>query len=346
MSGGGSAVRRWLHRFVPSQFEDPFGLAGRLIRSKDRAAYFAMASAGLGVAVTPLDLALAALERRRYRSAPDPRWPIVLVCGPARSGTTLVAQTLIHSLPVGFFTNLTSIFPRAPLTATRLFRGLVRPPAREFRSYYGKTRGWGAPNDALYLWDRWLGAARNRPVEAIGPAESLAMRRFFGAAEALADRPLVAKNNNLVGAAGPVAAALPTARFICLERHPVYLAQALLVARRDIHGGEDAPYGLTDGAGPADPIDNVCHQVRLVTELGRRAAAALGPERFRLVSYERFCADPGALVRDVATDLERATGRRIEVPRLDPFQASSRSKLDPAILARFQAALGDLVPPA
>ena len=39
---------------------------------------------------------------------------------------------------------------------------------------------------------------------------------------------------------------LPTARFVCLRRDPLYLAQSLLKACRDIQGSSDVSYGIDD----------------------------------------------------------------------------------------------------
>ena len=75
------------------------------------------------------------------------------------------------------------------------------------------------------------------------------MVRFFNAFEAWSGLPLVAKNNNLNASASLVAEVLPDCYFLCLTREPVFLARALLRARRDIHGREDLGYGLTAPAG-------------------------------------------------------------------------------------------------
>ncbi len=338
MTGTPSSDRGFLHRFVPSQIHDPFGLARRLLATGDRAAYFAMGAAALGVAAAPLDLLLSIWERRRLARAPDPRWPIYLVCGPPRSGTTLVAQTLIGSLPVGYFANITSIFPRAPLTATRLSGIAGRRPASGYRSYYGRTRGWAGPNDALYFWDRWLGPARDRVPTGLSDSAGRAMRAFFGGFEATLGRPIVAKNNNLIGSAHLVADALPTARFIALERAPLFQAQALLRARRDIHGIEEVPYGLHDHGGPADPIESVCRQVAFLSGLVRAQRQRLG-DRFQILSYEAFCADPGRIVSSVATELAGALGRPVPIPRIEPFRASASPSLPPAELDRIRRLL-------
>lgn len=346
MSSSGAAasarpLRRLLHRFVPAHFHDPVGLARRLLGSGDSDAYAAMGHAALGVLCSPLDVLLAPSERRLYASAPVPVLPQLFVCGPPRSGTTLVAQALIAHLPVAWLSNLGAIFPRAPLRAMTLVGRRLPPWRASYRSYYGRSRALGAPNDSLALWDRWLGADRTRIRTALTAAESDAMVRFFGALEALTHRPLVAKNNNLNLQAGPVAAALPTARFLCLDREPAYLAQALLLARRDIHGDAAVPYGLHPGADSADdPIASVCRQVVRHRRAARELAAQLGPARARVIDYEWFCANPREAMAMVSQDLLGIAPAAWCT--MDPglrFKVSRRVRLPAAEFAAIEAGL-------
>jgi hypothetical protein len=326
------ALRRAVNRFLPAHFHDPLGLARRLVRSGHPAARFAMAAALGGVIAWPLDRLLEPFERRRYRRAPRPSRPLVLVCGAPRSGTTIVALTLIRYLPVAYFPNLTSLFPRAPLTAMALFGGVLPPERRPLENYYGRTAGLGGPNDALYVWDRWLGPDRMTVPSRLSPEQIAAMRRFVGAAEAFFGCPLVAKNNALHASAHLVAEALPEARFLCLEREPVALAQSLLRARLEIHGADTIAYGLSAPGARYAAADRVLESVARQVVFHERIAAAqrarLGPDRFRTISYEEFCAAPAPLVRDVGAGmLGLDPSAMMEGPA--PYPVSRRPYLPP-----------------
>jgi hypothetical protein len=335
-------LRQLAHRAVPSHFEDPVGLTVRLLRSGSREAYFAMLSAALGLAATPVDIALGPFERRRYRRAVPPAGPLVLVCGPPRSGTTIVAQALIRCLPVTYLNNLTALFPRAPITANRLLGTPLRNHRVGSVSHYGRTAGLSGPNDGLHLWDRWLGPDRTAIREALTAQEVDGMARFFGAWERTIGTPLVAKNNNLNVQAGVVAKALPTALFLCLDRDPLYLAQSLLVARRYIHGQVTASYGIAaPGEASDNPIDDVCRQVAFHTDMAEQHRRTIGDDRFWLVSYESFCASPGQLVRRVAKRLGVAPEETaVEELRLRPSAART---LDPEEFAQLEHAVARTV---
>jgi len=336
-------MRGALARFVPPHFQDPFGLAWRLLRSRRPEARYAMASAAAGPLLAPLDLLLARAERRRLAAAAPPRLPILLVMGPPRSGTTLVALALIRCLPVSYWNNLTALFPRAPISANLLFGRPLRPDSVSLENYYGRTRGAAGPNDGLHLWDRWLGGDRTRSPERIAPEAGAAMARFFGAWEAALGGPLVAKNNSLNGCAALVGEWLPGARFLCLRREPLWLAQSLLEARRLIHGDPSRSYGIDDpDRAPAlDPFADVARHVRFLAAQAERQRAALGP-RFLDLSYEAFCADPVEVVSRLAREALGVPADPDAVRRaLPPLSASRRRTLAPTEFARLERALAE-----
>jgi Sulfotransferase family len=332
----------WIQRHVSGQFANPFKLALDLLRAPNPAARSALYQAASGLLLTPLDLALAPFERRLYARAAAPSRPLVLVCGPPRSGTTLVAQTLINVLDVAYPNNLTALFPRAPILANRLLRRWVRERPGSYEAFYGKSTGLAGANDGLQLWDRWLGADRAQVPERLAPGSERALPQFFGAMERLYGKPLVNKVNRLNTCAHLVAPLLPNARFIFLQRDPLMLAQSLYVAREKIVGNLGRAYGTQHpDAVPEDPVEDVCRQVRFHEQALEAQRARLSPERRLLVSYEAFCRDPGALVVQVRAGAP-ALASRANAPLLSPFAVSERRQLAPALLERMGRRLEEL----
>jgi hypothetical protein len=334
-------IRRAIHPFVPAGFNDPVGLARRLLKNPDPAARFSVLAAATALLALPVDVVLSPLERRRYRLAGDPAKPIVLVCGSARSGTSLAAQLLIRNLPVAYFDNLVSIFSRSPVTAQRLFGSRVERKPVAYRSFYGRTQGWSAPSDALNLWDRWLGRDRSRIPERLEPQARAEMKAFFAAFEQETGLPLVAKNNALNASAHLVAEALPTSRFVCVERAPDALALSLYRARMDIHGESTVPYGLTARAlrCPEDAVEDVCRQVLYHEQLALQQQARLGAERFGIVRYEDICRDPRGYVETVGRNM---IGVRPDFDATDPELESFPVGLRPGddqLIARIRETL-------
>lgn len=339
------STRNFLHKYVPQQFHDPFGLLNRLIRSKDRAAWFAVETSLLGLLLTPLDLMLQVRENALYRRAAPPGYPMIFVCGAPRTGTTLVTQVLLNHLPVQYLNNLTSVFPRSPITANQLFRRLAKRRPVSYSSFYGKSDHFSGPNDALYIWDRWLGNDRERIRESLTAAEKSNMTRFFGAFQTAYPGPLLNKNNNLNVQADVVADVFNNAYFICMTRDPLYLAQSLYLARLEIHGDTGVAYGIHDPnrESTQDIIEDVCRQVLFHHRKIHEQQSRLGAERFWIVPYEQFCNQPEALVTRAA---EKILGVSIPARELTnslaPFSISNKTRMESEVFERIQTTLSRL----
>lgn len=328
--------------YLPSDSGNFLKTIVSVLASRDRAAYSAVFQSALGVLAIPLDLAMSRAEHRLCRGTEAPELPVLFVCGPPRSGTTLVAQALISALNVSYFNNLTAVFPRSPITANRVFGRLLRQRAPDFHAFYGKTRGLGAVNDGLHLWDRWFPGSRNLVPDRIENADS--MREFFGAWERHAGLPLVNKNNRLNTCAERVAPHLPTAHFVCMERSPLYLAQSLLVARQKITGDPAAPYGilpkgLAGSLADCTPEVSVARQVAYYRRESHRQSRLIGDGRFRIFSYETFCDDPGSFVADISRWTGIAPRPGAELP--GRFEISDRRQVEPATFAALETAVAD-----
>ncbi|WP_149277691.1 sulfotransferase [Pareuzebyella sediminis] len=331
-------MKNTISKIIPSNFTNLFGLAKKLLFSKNPAGRAAMLYSLLGILMIPLDWIFQFFEKRLYRKANEPEYPLILVCGPPRSGTTLVAQVLIKHLPVYYFNNLTSIFPNSPIVANKIFGRFLKKGNKDvyFKSLYGRTPELWAPNDALYLWDRWTEVHRNTIPKTISPKNKLKMQQFFGAVENYSGLPLVNKNNRLNTFANLVAETMDTAYFICLDRDPVYLAQSELIASRFIHGNEKVPYGVRfdEKNEPTkdqhvDPIQQVCDQVLRHKKMMREQERLIGKERFIIVPYEEFCAKPAEWVSEISN---RILGQKLGTEELEKilpaFKRSNTRKIE------------------
>ena len=161
---GWKYTRNLYYRFIPSHINDPFGLIKRLLFSSNRSARFTLFITGLGVLLTPLDWTLSKLEgftQRSDLSTSDSkiRGPHIFVCGPARSGTTLLYQVLADNLEVAYTRNLALLFPRSTHMMTKLSSLFSTKPGYTktgYQNYYGKTHGFSAPSEANFLWNQWV----------------------------------------------------------------------------------------------------------------------------------------------------------------------------------------------
>lgn len=320
-----------------------------MLRSRDPAARSALQYAVAELLLVPLDRLLGLAESRRLRRAVGPMLPPFLIVGGSRAGTTMIYQTLAHCLPFSYLNNLSALFPNSVIEVTSRWRGSFEAPSMDERSYFGQTRGLSGVNQGLHVWNRWLGDDRYAAPNHIDSATADEMRRFFEAWSEAFGRPFLNKcNRNLMCVEG-LARALPKAVFIVVRRDPLFVAQSLLKARRDVQGDETVGFGVgasrTRRTAEADPIADVAEQVRFCDETLDSQVAALSEERQVELTYEEFCRDP---VRDVQRVWQRMRAAcppelPLPAPRLDglrPFKGTERLTLDPVQLARLRQLLG------
>jgi hypothetical protein len=270
---------------------------------------------------------------------------MLLIVGPPRSGTTLVYQVAVRRLPVSYPTNLSALFPRAPITAQRAFLHRTSRSREAPRSYYGQTRRMADANDAFHLWDRWLGSQRYTGPGHIEPDAVAAMRRFFDAWHSVFPTPFVNKNNKNTDSLALLAAALPNARFLVVRRDPLETLQSLLVARRVVQGDASRAWGLrsrdADDNDALGPVAAVCDQLIEIEERLRADLATVDGARYLEVTYAQFCDDPdavieaaGALVgtRLLAAERSAPIARRrpteLSLPELEWAESRLRSTYD------------------
>lgn len=347
-----------LSRFIPSHVNDPFGLVARMLRSKKKAAFFTLWITGLGVLLTPIDWLLQRFERRS-RAGFDKSsayGPHIVVCGPARSGTTLVYQVLSDALDIAYIRNFTVMFSRSPILASKWFTRDVKAQndtgANRYENYYGKTSGMQAPSEANHIWNQWVRSDASDFRTILDQRGADDMREFMTSFSASQNAPTLYKNNNANAFADVIADTLDNTYFICLRRETAYLAQSLIQARMEINGDIAQSYGVTNtssdnevgadtkaehNADGGDPVAEVIEQIEYLNKLAADQQSRIGEERFWIVDYEEFCQDPSALVQRVRReilDVDEASNK-VELPAFTNNNKAS----NPALLQRIVRSL-------
>lgn len=338
-------LKKLVRFFVPRHIQDP-GLLIRMIRSGSRAAWFTILTTVLGFLLAPLDMLFEIFEKKYYERASGPRLPLIFVCGAPRTGTTLASQVLINNLPVSYFNNLTALFPRSPIVANRLFGRLIGRKM-DYESYYSKTVGLSGPNDAFYIWNRWMVEDETGMQCVLLGSKTEAMVRFFGAYEQAFQKPIISKNNSLNTRAVSIANVFKQAYFICMTRDPAYVAQSLLAARLEIQGDLEARLWVDNPDKShlqrGDYIEDVCDQVLYHERKILEQQQIIGADRFWIVSYEQFCREPELLIKRVS---EQILGQRVDLDELKktvkPFQLSNAVRMPPPLFKQIKQTLADL----
>ena len=336
---------------VPSRnFRNPIGLLFRMLISGQRAAYSALFHEAMRLVTMPLNFLLAGRERRLRRSVPAEAAPMILIVGAPRSGTTLVYQTLCRYLNVTYFSNLTSMFPIAPIAGTTLFERLTSRRSADFKNYYGQTAGLGGPNDGFSVWNQWLGDDRYEPRTDLSIDEQRSMEQFFRVWCAKFGKPFLNKNNRNAGCLKLLAQTLPQASFLVVRRNPMFVAQSLIEARQQVQGDKSLSWGLHSHSSDAtsDPlsyVDDVCDQVLEIEAELEEQLKHISSDRIIECSYEDFCETPDSILRWITTQIPGVKLREELIEsELRPFAVSSTVTLSEAenkrVLSRLLSAKG------
>jgi len=295
-----------------------------------------------------------ALDRRRHhaeiaRGASLParadRTPIFILGAP-RSGTTLLYQLVVEGLEVGWLANAHLERPGGVSELERTDRPRAARTPSTWTSTYGATREPWEPNEAGEFWYRFV---PRMPHELNGAdatdvrtsAIRAAVREFADACAA----PLVFKNVYNSLRVPVLAAALPEARFLVIERDLEDNARSILVGR-ERNGGLDSwlsarPAGA-EALDSANPAEQAVWQVRRINEVARRELGTLDPARSMTATYDDLCAEPATVLDRVSAWLAESGAdvtRRADAQLPDHFDRTGGGVLDPALEAQLQAAV-------
>ena len=293
-----------------------------------------------------------------------PAYPVVLVMGLPRCGSTLTMQWLAASGRFGYPSNLLSRFYAAPYVGARIQQLLTDPQfsfgdelhdlasAVGFDSTLGKTRGALAPNEFWYFWRRFIPNVEPRKLtgEELSAVRSAEFTAELAALEAAFDKPLAMKGLILALDIPFLDRLLDNVLFLHVHRHPFYNVQSLLESRERYYGDRAGWYSIKppefDWLQDEDPITQVVGQVAFTSRAMQADLAQVDPARRLDVSYEAFCADPGA-VWDQITQRLRAQGMSADWPYTGPqrFPDTNQCRLSAgdtqAVLDTYRRLTGD-----
>lgn len=239
----------------------------------------------------------------------------VFILGAPRSGTTLLYQLLVEAFDVGYLANVHAEQPTDVARVEREQRPRAGRSGSDFESTHGATRQPWGPSEAGGFWYRFFDRAQHQ-VDHAAP-EDRTVVQLRAAVRAFADAcgaPVVFKNTINSLRVPALAAALPEARFVLIERDLADNARSLLVGRARRGKLADWWGARPNGAEQVehlDPATQVVWQAREVHDVAARALAQLAPERSLHVTYDELCAAPGDLVDRIATWLV-ASGATVE----------------------------------
>jgi hypothetical protein len=239
----------------------------------------------------------------RSSGVPEALQTPILIVGAPRSGSTLLYQVMVERFDVAYISNRHCRWHGAPSLVERRVRG-ARHTAT-YSSQLGVEAGDTAPSECGGYWYRFFPRTPHHvPLEAADAEKLNRLRRSVARFGAEAGRPIVFKNLYCSLRLEPIAAALPEALFLVIERDLLDNARSLLASRMRRSGGyaqwwSAEPPGI-ERLRALPPEQQVVEQVRGIAAAIASARESIGADRFLDLSYESLCEDPAATTAAIA----------------------------------------------
>lgn len=270
------------------------------------------------------------------------KYPVILVMGSPRSGSTLMMQWLASSGHFSYPTNLLSRFYSAPSIGAKIQLMLTKYDFNKeifdfneeipFASNLGKTKGALAPNEFWYFWRRFFkfGEIQVLDEKALKSVDSKSFVSELAAIESVFEKPFAMKGMILNWNIPFLSEILEKVLFIYTERHPFYNIQSLLESRINYYGDIKGWYSFKppeyESLKDKDPYEQVAGQVFYTNRAIKEGLKKIDEKKYLSVCYEEFCQNPEKIFGKIREKL-RLQGFDCELEYKGPSSFGNTNKV-------------------
>jgi hypothetical protein len=266
---------------------------------------------------------LGPVEEQVINYYKQPNYPVVLIVGCARSGSTLLFQWLSQTRIFAFPTNFLSRFYAAPYIGARIQQLFADPdyqfrdeffdlaPSVSFESDLGKTKGVFAPNEFWYFWRRFFKYDNIQYLDK-NALESIEIDKFSAELAALQNvytKPLLMKGMIINWNIPYVSKNIEQTIFLHIKRQPYYNSQSLLEARKNFFGDIHKWYSFKpreyEDLIQLDTYSQVAGQVFYTNRAIEEGLAHVPSSRKLSINYEELCAKPERIYNQIVALVEK-----------------------------------------
>jgi hypothetical protein len=263
-----------------------------------------------------LNALLAPCQQAVTKQYIKPRFPLLLLVGLPRSGTTLFLQWLADSKQWGYPSNIISRFYAAPYIGARVQQILLDNDYRNqisgfqetapYSSSLGTTRGATAPHEFWYFWRRYFTFSDETDVVSSADLQKIDIAHLnaeLATLEAALNKPLALKAMLLNWHIPFLDSIFDKVLFVHVKRDPIFVMQSIMDGRRKNFGSEDRWYSFKPPEyvwlKELDPCHQVAGQVRHILKAVSDGLSQVPESRKLEVDYECFCDQPAAIWKDL-----------------------------------------------
>lgn len=278
-------------------------------------------------------------------------YPLILVMGPLRSGTTLFMQWLANTGLVAYPTNLLSRFYQAPIIGAKIQLLLTDPrfnfrdelgefaQQAEYCSDNGKTKGVLAPNEFWYFWRRFL-AEPGRDVwtdeELKQSMDTRTMLAELAGMMKVFEKPFAAKGMLFNYNIPFLNAIFDKVLFVHVRRDIITNVASVLDARKRQLGSEASWYSFKipeyNELKSLNPVSQATGQVHYINKAIEVGLEAVLESRKLVVEYEVFCKSPERVFAQLKEKAAFPSHSRYQGPENYSLSREANSELRDLVL--------------
>jgi hypothetical protein len=242
----------------------------------------------------------------------QPTYPICLIVGTPRSGTTLLLQWLAATNTFTYPSNLISRFFMAPYIGAKIQKMLTDPKTASknemiipgqnekdfFESDLGKTYGLFSPNEFKQFWERFFpfGDIQKLTQEKLQNVDMQILGSELAAFESVLKKPIVMKAMSLNWHIPFLARHIENVIFLYIKREPFYNAQSVLLQRRRLDNIKSNWYSYKPPEYKKlknlNIYKQISSQIHFTNEAIENGLAKVSKSQKITIKYEDFCLDP------------------------------------------------------
>jgi len=274
-----------------------------------------------------------------------PKYPVIIIVGNARSGTTLALQWLASTKYFSYPSNILARFYGNPFFGALVQKALIDedlegqigfPKTFDFTSKLGKTGGALAPSEFWYFWRRFFefGELQQLDDDTLQKTDTGPFLRGLAGIEAAFDKPLVLKGMIMNWHIPFLDKILDKVIFLNMERDRFFTAQSLYGARNRFFGDTKKWYSFK----PAEysqlasrpPLEQIAGQIHFTNKAVRTGLNKVSENRKLTVSYEELCKSPRTIYKNIQEKLvlQGCEISDIAPENAQPFPVSKEIHLD------------------
>ena len=233
------------------------------------------------------------------------KFPPIFIIGSPRSGTTVLYQLLCKHLKFGYINNFVSYWPKAPLTATMLYKLFYKNPDQiELNSKYGNSLNISGPSEYGEYWYRWFERSHKLKTNSKNIKR---LRVEISGLTKIHNRPLIFKNvvhSMRISALNKI---FYEPVFIVMKRKKLDIAQSILNARIDLFDDKNHPFSVISSKDQLNPqisyVKTIISQINGVYSNINLENGTLGKSNFIFVKYKDLCNNTEKVLKKIQNEL-------------------------------------------